>query len=196
MDNNYPLAGHIVLLNAPAGAGKDTVAEYLCNHFGCLHRSFKAALFEVAQAISGTTQAQWDVWYTREGKEMPREELGGLSPRDYLIWASEVVVKPRHGQQHFGKIAAKGLDKDNLMRYGYVFSDSGFDEEVQPLIDKFGIDRIKVIQFTGQGKTNFAGDSRNFLTRRDGLAIMTTTNDDSVERIANDIVEFVNGFLI
>lgn len=150
----------VVIFNGPPGSGKDTLAAMLYQMYGTGWRSFKEPLNEIAMAMSGASWAVWNEWTSRELKELPRVELGGLSPRHFLIKISEEWTKPLFGGSHFGKIAARNAartDSDVV-----VFSDGGFDDEILPLIDKFGADNVIVVRLHREGFT-FEGDSRDYI---------------------------------
>jgi hypothetical protein len=129
----------------------------------------------MALAISGVS---WSEWVERYGKasfsgtpvdgmcqrvwlkDQPWYKLQGMSQREFLIWISEEVVKPRFGKQHFGQLLKRELDKSIL--YGtYVCSDGGFTEELEPFI----IDpewTVAIVRLHRTGCT-FEGDSRNYI---------------------------------
>lgn len=187
----YDLSGKIILLNAPPGAGKDTVAEAITRMSKATRLEFKDSLFRIAKSIANISNELWNSIYTRELKEQPSDLCFGLSPRDLLIKTSEEVVKPNFGVDFFGLDAAKKVEE--VISGGAVFSDSGFVEETQSLIDKFGAENIFIVQFTGQGKTSFEGDSRNWLPVIKGVKTLITTNDerpeDCAERICKRVTE-------
>jgi hypothetical protein len=154
----------IVIMNGPPGSGKDEATNYIVTKYHtAFHFSFKRRLVDLTQALYGVSKWDWFNWYTREGKELPRAELGGKSCREALIFVSEKVVKPNFGSQYFGKQEANfisfALERDYDIA---VSSDGGFQEEVYPLIDKFGKENIYVIQLHRDG-CSYENDSRNYL---------------------------------
>jgi hypothetical protein len=101
-----------------------------------------------------------------------------MSPRDFLIFVSEVMTKPNFGKDFFGKKAADSISIGDFER-GVVFTDSGFIEETLPIINEFSGNNIYIIQFTGQGFNDFEGDSRNFIEPREAHTIkMRQKNED------------------
>ena len=92
----------VVLLNSPAGAGKDTIGAMLAEVlFGDVCQ-FKDKLFEIAILAANVSETEWFLRYNqRELKEKPWDKLGGLTQREYLIRISEEWVKPTLGDDYF-----------------------------------------------------------------------------------------------
>ena len=154
----------ILIFNAPPGAGKDQCVQFAQEIIpDSLHFSFKRKLVELTQSIYNIPKSTWDSWYTREGKEIVRKELQGLSCRQALIRVSEEVIKPAFGKDYFGRqeadSLASALPKDYKIA---VCSDGGFSEETKPLIDKFGIENMNVVYIFRDG-CSFSNDSRSYL---------------------------------
>jgi hypothetical protein len=165
----------IVILNGPAGSGKDSAATYLAGH-GFVHLEFKKKLFELTKSIYCISDKDWDKLYTRQNKETPSELLNGLSPRQALIKVSEEGIKPNFGKEYFGIAAAKSV-RPNQMN---VFSDGGFAEELKPLITMYGPENILILQIYREG-CSFAGDSRNYVSHPDislGVVYNNSTEED------------------
>jgi hypothetical protein len=147
----------IFIVNGPPGAGKDEA----CIHFkklGFKHLSFKHYLF-IATAEYFKVDLEWFMndYDNRKVKEKPEQKLNGHSRRSALIHVSENVIKPKYGKDFFGVKSVEEMDFDGR----YCFSDGGFQEEVVPIINKFGADRIAIIQLTREGY-NFSSDSRRY----------------------------------
>ena len=176
----------VILLNAPPNAGKDEIAKILSRKLGLPHLEFKNKLFEIAKAISGLTEEQWDSIYTREDKEKPTELLFGLSPRQFMIKVSEEVIKPNFGKDYFGRVAA-----EQAYGCGGVFSDSGFNQEAEEVVYKCGSDFVFVVQFERIG-CSFKGDSRDYLTSPHIKHYLKTTNNGTLEKITEEIINWVS----
>lgn len=191
------LSNKIILLNAPKGAGKDTIGLALQNLYNCELRAFKTKLYEIAYSFtSGIGYSEFIYYCTdRESKEIRSSKFRGKSPRDFLIFISEQIVKPNFSKEFFGKAASEtisGIDFQN----GVVFTDSGFIEEALPLIKDFGGRNVFIIQFTGQNSNDFSGDSREFIeTDKCHVIKMNQTNDNMSPKeyamlIAQEILKY------
>lgn len=177
-----PLNNKIILLNAPKGAGKDTIGACLELMFRCELRSFKTALYQSAFPFTSCKDMDEFIHHCtrRELKETPSPLFRGKSPREFLIYVSERMVKPHFGHEFFGQKSADSVNWADFEQ-GVVFTDSGFAEEVAPLMKKFGGSNIYVVQFSGQGSNNFAGDSREFIQVEGVHTVrMETKNEDII----------------
>lgn len=107
-----------------------------------------------------------------------------LSPREAMIFVSEIIVKPVLGKDYFGYARVKGLVD------GYTYYDAScaaFENdygnivctEVEPLIEEIGQENILLIKVYRQGFT-FEGDSRRYVP--DGVI-------DNTIKIFNDGLE-------
>lgn len=159
-----------ILFNGPPSSGKDTVCNFLMSNFNCNHTSFKKKLIEIALCVSNLSKKEWDSIYTRDLKEIPDKRLAGMSPRQFLIDISENFIKPKFGKNYFGIMAAKNLE------HGInVFSDSGFLEEIEPIIEEIGKPNILVIRIQREG-FDFSGDSRSYLPNIEGIRFEDVIN--------------------
>jgi hypothetical protein len=175
-----PLSNKILLLNAPSGAGKDTIGKCLQDTYGCELKAFKTALYCSAYPFTNCNNYGQFIHYCtdRTLKEKRSGYFRGMSPRDFLIFVSEVMTKPNFGKDFFGKKSADSISIGDFER-GVVFTDSGFIEETLPIINEFSGNNIYIIQFTGQGFNDFEGDSRNFIELREAHTIkMRQKNED------------------
>jgi hypothetical protein len=167
---SFSIGNKVLFLNSPPGSGKDTMSDLLRGLTACKQVSFKEPMFDIAAAMVGMTRNEFLMHYNdREKKENPCEEFLGMSGRNLLISISEDFCKPKFGKDYFGKVAAKKL---NYIPLGAVFSDCGFIEEVVPVAEKVGYERCVIVQFVGQGRYDFSGDSRDWV---DGSSIGVKT---------------------
>jgi hypothetical protein len=148
-----------VIFNGPPGSGKDEACQFLMNAYGYKHLRMKDELF-VDTAKYFNVDMDWFMsdYDNRTEKETPRKELGGLSKRQALIHVSEVVMKPTHGKDYYGKKTAEKID----MVSSYCFSDGGFIEEILPVINTVGHENICIAQLYRTG-CSFSSDSRNYI---------------------------------
>lgn len=154
----------IIIFNGPAGCGKDESVNYLQRQYDVYPFSFKDRLTKITREIYGISPRDWSEWYTREGKELPREELDGKSCRQALIHVSEDIIKPNFGKDYFGKVEARRINSMFHAEEGSVVacSDGGFNEEVVPFVEMFGEENVYIVQIQRDG-CSFKGDSRNWI---------------------------------
>lgn len=95
-----------------------------------------------------------------------------LSIREAMIYVSEVICKPRFGENYFGVARAKAIQEGEIA----VDSSTGFVEELPPLIERLGQENILLIRVHREGAT-FEGDSRSYIP--DGV-IANTVDVNSV----------------
>ena len=200
-----------IILNAPPNAGKDTVAEALCEAIGAIHMEMKDHLYTVTASLFNMPRVKLNEMCTdRDRKDRQTQLLvlpidkynllcritgskpvrgvspkscHAISPREALIYTSELVVKPSFGRDYFGKIA-----NANIQPCGAVFSDGGFDDELPPIL--IGQSDVYIIKFNREGCT-WDGDSRDWLTPCSGVPELITTNNGTVKDIVEEILDFI-----
>lgn len=133
----------IILINGPAGSGKDTLARLAIQEWGGVEEKFSKPLKEAYLAL----QPDADL-VDRTEKEFHRANLIALS---------ESYCKPRFGEQFFGVELAKRIRKQPEIPAFWV-SDSRFPEEAVPLLDN----QVSVIKLSRSNKT-WKGDSGRYL---------------------------------
>lgn len=152
---------HVVFLNAPPRAGKDSLCDYVV-----AQHPFYAMKF--AAPARRAVRAQWDL--TNEevaafeaNKDAPRVIFDDISYRQVLIDYSEKYVKPLFGQRAFGRQAAREAYKANGRPI--IFSDAGFTPEEQAFIDNYDTNtRYLVVRIV---RPQCSWDSRHRLHERD-----------------------------
>lgn len=156
----------VIILNGPAGCGKDTLARALVEMgFAKGVASFKNPMFNIAMAALGQDAYRefLDGYDDRVRKEKPEGFLNGLSRRQFMIAISEQFIKPVFGDDYFGKYLAGNLpDGDEV----FVVSDGGFAGEVAPIVAA-GHD-VRIVRLHRDGHT-FEGDSRGYLYDINGV---------------------------
>lgn len=166
----------IVVFNGPPNCGKDTAALLMKEYLGSQEVnlcSFKKTLIELAVKLSGLSSKQWEDIYTRELKDVVdwrlRVQGVAVSPRVYIIWISEEVMKPIFGLGFFGTQSANQIDQYSIN----CFSDGGFAPELDALMwrtaqleDYFCYPEVIVVRIHRDGCT-FKNDSRGYLAEED-----------------------------
>lgn len=177
--------GKLIVLNGPAGCGKTEAATHIRGVFGAEDGRAKAKLLEIASTIFNVPL---DLWEHRQGKETPNyllrvppwawEKLGGvielaastecLTPREALIYVSEVVIKPAFGPDYFAKIRQQVVESSNAL---FVDDSCGFHEEVRCV----NAADLMFIRVTGRGVFSLR-DTRTYLDPPDGCCSVEIGN--------------------
>ena len=80
-----------------------------------------------------------------------------------MIYVYEKFIKPKYGEDYFGKRLSDQMTNTGL----FCVSDGGFQEELTPIINKFGAGSITLVQLTREG-CDFSSDSRRYF---DGILV-------------------------
>ena len=202
----------VVLLNGPVFSGKDYIAEALIEAFGGVKQEFKEALYEATAKAFGVDlvwfkeqakgrltkeQASTELWMDREeavklyeylGKELPSDaEIFLASPREALIYTSEIIYKPLYGEEYFGIKASEKMQQG----LNYV-ADSGFKEEALVQVEKFGAENVVCIQIHREGCEFSANDSRSYIdVTAEGVSTLKLDNNKDISDVVKDIKSFL-----
>ena len=166
----------VVVMNMTARSGKDTAVHHLLKIYNeAKHLTYKEKLIEATINFFRVSRERWDTRYDLSAnmpggvttwiKDVPWEgvlEVGDktYSQRTALIHVSENVMKPVFGKQVFGDAVANHLEEGGL----YLVSDSGFDEELIPVLAKADVLVLKRDRLN----SNWVGDSRGWVTKELG----------------------------
>jgi hypothetical protein len=200
-----------IILNAPPNAGKDTIAIALAAATGATHLQMKHHLYQVTASLFNTSLLHFmckaedrdlkdkqtqlftlpmdrynqlcRITGSKPVRGVSPNSVHAISPREALIYTSEIVVKPAFGSDYFGKIS-----NSNIQPCGAVFSDGGFDDELTPIL--LGQEEVYIIKFDREG-CSWEGDSRSWLTPRSGVPELVTTNNGTVKDLVDEILEFI-----
>lgn len=183
----------IILINGPPRSGKDHIVRCLLEHpkspfslkysrpdgfllpIKLKHMKFADPLKAGALALLGYSGL--NVEQVRRLSELlkdkPQEKLNGKTLREFLIYLSEETVKPFAGKNFFGRIASSVCDETPYT----IFSDSGFIDETQAVVDHFGEENVLLIRLHRDGETfSKLNDSRSYINL-DGVETWNYTND-------------------
>lgn len=117
----------VIFLNGPPQSGKDTVAEYLRDHYDFQIFKFATPLRNAVKALTGIQDE--DIEYFKNdvlNPDHPRQQ--DYTGRDFLIDLSELLVKPALGESFFGEMTARDMLLSGAKRC--AVSDAGFSYEV------------------------------------------------------------------
>jgi len=202
----------IILLNGPINCGKGFIAKALINRLGGTEQEFKEKLY-VATSNSFGVDLEWfkgqatdrilkekrceklvlvETEYSTLCKflgKKPTEKVYPycISPREAMIFTSEVLMKPTYGDDYFGIATAKGMVEGN----NYV-SDSGFKEEAAVQVEQFGRENVLLIRIHRDGCEFSSQDSRDYINLNDlGVATLDLDNNHDIEEVVNTIADFM-----
>lgn len=149
----------VILLNGPPGVGKDTAAQALLSEYPyATHMKFAEPLKRAWCDMVGLVGADVDE-FDAHYKEHFFPELNETG-RQGVIALSESYIKERYGKDHFGRVAANRIKRNEPELV--IFSDSGFVSEALPVINQVGPKNVILIRLHMKGKT-FIGDSRFYI---------------------------------
>ena len=184
----------IILLNGPPRSGKDTMAELIATqkYFCKVEKFAKPIKLAVAAIFFGGDYERFAFFDTAEMKDVPHEVFLGKTCREVQIAVSESFLKPFYQDKHvFGKLLVSRLTQGGPPTV--LVSDSGFREEAEELVNKFGADKIKLVRIKREGYT-YAGDSRSYIDLSDlGVDTLEVENVDGDQSIAlQQIIKFID----
>ena len=191
----------IVLVNGPPHCGKDTVAYMLEEHFLTkVHlEKFAAPLKITAPVLYNISQHDWETKYdTMENKGTPFDVFFGKTPREVQIAISEALMKPLHGNDIFGRLLIRRCESDPIWlfnRDAIVISDSGFREEAEVVIDKYGTDNVQLWRLHRDG-CDYSDDSRGYIDLADeGVTQFDIQNNGTLDELKDVSIELYKAFM-
>lgn len=192
---------HLFLLNGPPHSGKDTVADYLCELLGM--DRVRAQHCKFAEPLKAATVALLGVFNGRlpgtdwgrydPVKDEPHPDCFGKTPRQVAIAVSEELCKPLWGQGFFGELAAREI-KDSLDYTDvFVFSDCGFQPEVDALLLNLPKDHEWTVHLWHiyRPNTTFLGDSRGWINHAGTALPRSILNVGSKDDLKIEILQAI-----
>lgn len=169
----------LVLLNGPAGCGKDTVGHIIRQHFNSLRKPemFGYETGDPCECISPADYLKdlthemfglaCDTYKYEKVKNFPHPDFMMkkhcmLSPRKAYIHVSERVMKPLFGEDVFSKRLVSRIERQFKNVPLIVNTSLGFVDEVRFLVKTYGVENILLIRIKRPGCT-FDGDSRQYV---------------------------------
>ena len=149
----------LILFNGPPRSGKDLACEYLYSEYP------EAYWFRMSQPLKQAVLAIFGWGPSMEStleriKDTPTEALLGLSYRQWQIFLSEEVLKPKFGKDVFGNLAVRRIASSYAQLL--LCSDAGFSDEIEPIAKLIKPENILLMQLHRHG-CSFANDSRNYI---------------------------------
>lgn len=190
----------IILLNGPAGSGKDTIGRFLVDRINnsSIYKFAEPIKDAVAAFLNLSSEERHYYFETQEGKNNPSPRFFGHTPRKFLIDFSETYAKTLGGKDVFGKILATKLQLDftqGLIKTAVV-TDSGFLDEAEAVLKAFPEDYEVYLFRLHRNNCSFLGDSRShislFKSKASNVEELDIENEDgNVEKAVNEILEKV-----
>ena len=193
-----PNTKKIILLNGPASCGKDTAARlFLERNPNTFSYKMSRPLKEACHTFLGLNGTLEELEHLKEVpikffvkssyNHWPAMTLvndhGEMTLRQFYIHMSENVIKPLFGENHFGNLAVENIAASN--QDVVTISDSGFEPEAMPIIDRYGADNVCLIRIHRDG-TNFKGDSRGYVSLPVST-ILDIENNSSFDQFSNTL---------
>lgn len=181
---------YIIGFNGPPHCGKDTLARLFREHMeqqGCvtpvIETSLSIPLRRVAYAMVGSHYDPKTADTYEEFKSMYFREFD-CTGRELMIDISELFLKPLHGQDILTKMLIGSLPKgfDGLV----LIRDSGFQCEIDPLVDFVGSCNFCVCQVFRPGFDSFHGDSREWVRHPDLRFELSISNTGTLDDLRTE----------
>jgi hypothetical protein len=158
----------ILLLNGPPKSGKDTLVRELTPYIKFRHMKFAMPIKRAVAALLDVRESDLEAYKDIQSNVLQHKDRMSKeyrdTPRHLLIAMSEDLLKPRYGDDFFGRIFWQHAK--NSAEQLIVASDCGFEAECERVISNAGKNNCILVRIHRDG-CSFDGDSRSFL--RDGL---------------------------
>lgn len=129
-----------------------------------------------------------------------KEFEDALSPREAMIFTSEVFYKPNFGDDCWVKSLVEKISKEDVSPSVscYVCNSVGFNHEMMAITKEFNPENILLIEIRGRG--DFGGDSRNFISSpvKELLNINSASiyNNQDLDHLFKQVDCYVEPFLL
>lgn len=151
----------IILLNGPPGSGKDTIGNIIARLVpSCVKYKMSHPLKKALQVLLGIDDRLWATYLSSDWKDEPFDIFPSTTPRQALIKLSEEFVKPLFGNDFFGHLTVQAIQK--LASRHVVITDTGFTDEVKPILDHYRPANVRIIQIHRPGH-GYTEDSRDYV---------------------------------
>lgn len=173
----------VVLFNGPPGCGKDTVSHMLVQHMeaqgvtsAVKEDSLSLPLRHIAYAMT-----QFDGDYDGDDyakfKGVTFREFGGKTGRQLMIDVSESFLKTTYG---IPVMAQMLLQRNSAFHGVLLVRDSGFQIEVDPILDVVGRKNVYLVRVNRDGY-DFSNDSREWVHLPQSRHCMDLYNNGSLD---------------
>ena len=189
----------LILINGPAGSGKDTIGKALSETIKDQHSILIEKLaYPIKRAVAAAfdmTPEQYTYFFESPAKNEEQPFFFMKTPRQVLTDFSEIYIKPRLGHQTFAELLCRRLDKQSDIDVCIV-TDCGFEDEYQHLAKQYGERNVVVLRLFRDG-CDFKGDSRNYITDTftDCAGIIDVNNNSTVESCVSTLLTILDEWL-
>jgi hypothetical protein len=175
----------LIILNSPAGSGKDTVGDLLVNNLGYTKLEYKTALYKMTTELYGLDYDSFMSVHLDRDKKDSVIFHNGMTTRQLLIEASETVFKPRYGKTYLGVFILPEVNKYDKV----VITDGGFIDEMKHTIvnSKFNQNEVLIMKLL-RDECNWEGDSRGDVIIP-SVKYIYVDNNHTVECLNNRLIE-------
>jgi hypothetical protein len=164
-----PKMHQVIFINGPRRSGKDTATNHIVSEWvNVRHKKLASPMKRALREFFNLPNALWKALEMEASgplKLEPLPELLGMSWVEALIWFSEEVMKPKFGEDVFGRLMVQEMHQPHPAPLT-VISDSRFGSELVPVAKAFGAQNCHVFQLFREGHT-FAGDTGSYLDATD-----------------------------
>jgi len=160
----------IILFNGPPRCGKSFGASCMATFIRQNAQWMQPAIMDFAEPLKKAAHALYCVFHSYDFydfkenehlKSVPSGDFLGMSPREAYIALSEEFLKPRHGEEVLGFLMKKRILRQSGSNV-IIIPNSGFIEELKPLVDLVSERNILLVEVHAANKT-FDGDSRSYV---------------------------------
>lgn len=141
----------VIGLSGPAGAGKDTIADYLVDSWEFEKVSFAGPLKNAVSALFGVSQYQME---DRVMKETVMDQWG-KSPRQLNQWLGTEVIRKQMDIDFFLKRMSISIGYSDRV----VISDCRFDNEAEYVREKWG-GQVWSVEAPSRAQSGMVGDTK------------------------------------
>jgi hypothetical protein len=182
----------VIFLNGPKGAGKDTAAKLIkeADLLPSINLRF-ASPIKKATHVAYEVRNPFEENKYEANKDVPNEDFLGLTPREAYIGFSEGYFKVLHGEDVFGRMLARKINKNFYELV--IVSDCGFLQEIQPVIDLVGKENCFLFRIHRPG-SNFSEDSREYIYP-ELIHSCDVCNDSNLEEFHNKLTVSLTSYI-